>query len=81
MQEENIFILSEQQDIELMRPPGHGNNCHGHKQSIKAGGNGHWYGDSCGCDSLSPSVSINNYIPLLILIAIIIIFKYIKKRK
>lgn len=44
MQEENVFVQSEQ---ESQRPPGNGNNCHGHFRSIQAGGHGHWKGDSC----------------------------------
>lgn len=78
MQEENIFVLSEQQDIESMRPPGHGNNCNGHNTSIQAGGNGHYRGDSCGCDGNTPVSPINSYIPILLLVALILIINKYK---
>ena len=34
--EENVFYIEET----TSRPPGNGNNCNGHKNAIKAGGNG-----------------------------------------
>lgn len=71
MNENNIFLQEEQTNVS--RPPGHGNNCHGHQTSIASGGSGHWYGDSCGCDS-QPSASIGEWIPFLILVALAIIF-------
>lgn len=70
--EENVFYIKEQN---YSRPPGHGNNCNGHNRSIQAGGNGHWVGDSCGCDGVTPSVSINAWIPILLLVALIVIIK------
>ena len=70
--EENVFYIEEQN---YSRPPGHGNNCNGHNRSIQAGGNGHWVGDSCGCDGITPSVSINAWIPILLLVALIVIIK------
>lgn len=45
--EQNVFYLEE---LNSARPPGNGNNCNGHNRSIQAGGNGHWVGDSCGCE-------------------------------
>lgn len=78
MQEDNIFIQSENE--QSLRPPGNENNCNGHFKSIQAGGHGHWQGDSCGCDG-QPSASINNYIPILLLIALIIIIKVYKRNK
>ena len=69
--EENVFYIEEQSS----RPPGHGNNCNGHNRSIQAGGNGHWVGDSCECDGITPSVSINAWIPILLLVALIVIIK------
>ena len=50
----------------------------GHYISIQAGGRGHSYGDSCGCDELNPQASIDFIVPLLILTVIILIFKKIK---
>ena len=79
MQEENVFILSEQQ--ETMRPPGNGNNCNGHNNAIRAGGKGHWYGDSCGCDggSKAPASPIDSNVWILIPVALVLILKFIKK--
>ena len=77
MQEENVFVQSEQ---ESQRPPGNGKNCHGHFRSIQAGGHGHWQGDSCGCDG-QPSTPINMYVPILLLVALIIILKIQKRKK
>ena len=78
MNEENVFILSEQQ--ETMRPPGNGNNCNGHKNAIRAGGHGHWVGDSCGCDGggspNAPTTSISSDIGLLFVVALILILKF-----
>ena len=75
--EENVFYIEEQS-----RPPGHGNNCNGHNRSIQAGGNGHWVGDSCGCDGSpnSPSVSIDTWIYPLFAIAVLIILAFKLKR-
>ena len=53
----------------------------GHYKSIQAGGNGHWVGDSCGCDSITPSVSINAWIPILLLVALIVIIKVYRRTK
>lgn len=74
--EENVFYIEEQASS---RPPGHGNNCNGHKNAIRAGGNGHWTGDSCGCDSITPTVSINMYIPILLLLVFIYIARAHRK--
>ena len=74
MNEENVFMQSEME----MRPPPHANNCHGHKTSIAAGGNGHYSGDSCGCDTLSTSVSIDGYLWVLIVVGFVIIWKFRK---
>lgn len=74
--EENVFYIEEQN---YSRPPGHGNNCNGHNRSIQAGGNGHWVGDSCGCDGITPTVSINMYIPILLIIVFIFVAKAHKK--
>ena len=62
---------------ETARPPrpNHGNNCHGHYTSISAGGNGHSYGDGCGCEELNPTTNIDFILPLLVISAIILIFK------
>lgn len=76
--EENVFYIEEQN---YSRPPGHGNNCNGHNRSIQAGGNGHWVGDSCGCEGVTPSVSINAWIPLLLLVALITIIKVYRRTK
>lgn len=69
--EENVFYIEETSN----RPPPHGNNCNGHKNAIRAGGKGHWVGDSCGCDGggVSPSVPIDNIIYPLLFTAIIIL--------
>lgn len=80
MNEENVFMQTEIEASEEMRPPGNGNNCNGHKQSIAAGGNGHWSGDGCGCDTLSPSVSIDGYLWVLVVLAVVIIRKKINKQ-
>lgn len=59
--------------------PYNGNNClPGHYISIQAVGNGHSVGDRCGCDDMNPSASIDFILPILILTAIILIFKKIK---
>lgn len=71
---ENTFYISEQ---EYNRPPAHGNNCHGHNTSIKAGGNGHWYGDSCGCDGgTAPAASIDMWLIGLVIVAVVMIIKF-----
>lgn len=49
--------------------------CHGHNVSIAAGGKGHSYGDSCGCDNMNPETPIDFIIPILLLSAFIIIIK------
>lgn len=66
--------------IEL-RPPGHGNNCHGHYTAIANGGNGHWEGDSCGCfgGSNAPSAPIDLIILPLLITAVILIRKFQKR--
>ena len=48
----NIYINTEQQSM----PPTDNQieGCHGHYVSINAGGRGHSYGDSCGCDGINP---------------------------
>ena len=57
-----------------MRPPGHGNNCHGHHTAIANGGLGHWEGDSCGCFSGSaPTASIDMGVGLLIIVAVVLV--------
>lgn len=68
----DIFINSE-----VARPPKpyNGNNCNGHYTSISAGGNGHSYGDGCGCDDLNPQANIDFIAPLLMLSALIIIIR------
>ena len=59
--------------------PYNGNNCPpGHYISIQAGGNGHSVGDNCGCEGLGPEANIGFILPILILTAIILIFKKIK---
>lgn len=46
----------------------------GHYKSIQAGGIGHYPGDKCGCgDGNIPNVSINGYIPFIIILAIVMI--------
>ena len=68
----DIFINSE-----TSRPPrpGHGNNCNGHFTSIANGGNGHNYGDGCGCDGMNPESDISFIAPILLITAIFIIIK------
>lgn len=75
--EENVFYIEETSS----RPPGNGNNCNGHNNAIRAGGNGHWVGDSCGCDGgvTSPSVSIDSWVYGLLVIAFIFIILIRKK--
>lgn len=70
----DIFINS------TPKPPNpYNNNCPpGHYISIQAGGNGHSVGDNCGCEGLGPAASIDFILPILILTAIILIFKRIK---
>ena len=76
--EENVFYIEET----TSRPPGNGNNCNGHKNAVKAGGEGHWIGDSCGCDGgISPSVSIDGWIYGIMAIAFIIIIAVKLKHK
>lgn len=77
MNEQNIFLQSEME----MRPPPHANNCHGHKTSIAAGGNGHYSGDSCGCDTFTPSAPIDGWIWLPLLVALVMIWKVRKHSK
>lgn len=72
----DIFINTENQ-----RPPKpyNDNNCPpGHYVSIQAGGNGHSVGDSCGCDGINPETPINFIAPLLLLTAIILIYRKFK---
>lgn len=57
-----------------IRPP-EANNCHGHYTSIAAGGNGHNYGDGCGCDGMNPESDISFIAPILLITAIFIIIK------
>jgi len=76
MNENNVFLVEENQT----RPPSNGANCNGHRKSIQAGGSGHWVGDSCGCDGVTPSVSINGYIPLLLIIAVVLIIKLTNRK-
>lgn len=76
--EENVFYIEEISN----RPPPHGNNCNGHKNAIRAGGKGHWVGDSCGCDDgISPSVSIDGWIYGIMAIAFVIIIAVKLKHK
>ena len=65
---------------ETARPPkpDHGNNCNGHFTSISAGGNGHSYGDGCGCDGMNPETSIEFIAPILLITGILLIYKKIK---
>lgn len=69
----NIYLNTEQQSM----PPTDNQieGCHGHYVSINAGGKGHSYGDSCGCDGINPETNIDFIAPLLILSAFIIIIK------
>ena len=54
--------------------------CHGHYVSINAGGKGHSYGDSCGCDGMTPEAPIDFIAPMLLLTALTLIYrKFIKK--
>lgn len=54
--------------------------CHGHQVSINAGGKGHSYGDSFGCDGMNHETSIDFIAPILMLSAFIIIVKRKTKR-
>ena len=69
----NIYLNTEQQSM----PPTDNQieGCHGHFVSINAGGRGHSYGDSCGCDGINPETSIDFIAPLLMLSALIIIIR------
>ena len=71
----DIFI-----NTETSRPPrpDHGNNCHGHFTSIAAGGNGHSANDGCGCDGLNPETPIDFIAPILLVTAIILIYRKFK---
>lgn len=80
MQEDNVFIIEENR--EQSRPPGNGNNCHGHHTSIANGGRGHWQGDSCGCDGTTPSANIGMYVPyFLVLVSFLIYYLVVKNNK
>lgn len=70
---DNTFYISES-----ARPPGHGNNCHGHKTSIAAGGNGHYPGDSCGCDGgvPAPAANIDMWLIGLVIVAVVMTIKF-----
>ncbi len=74
----NIYLNTEQQSM----PPTDNQieDCHGHCVSISAGGKGHSYGDSCGCDGLNPETNIDFIVPLLVLSAFIITVKQKAKR-
>ena len=77
--EQNVFYLEE---LNSARPPGNGNNCHGHNRSIQAGGNGHWVGDSCGCDGVfAPAANIDMGVGLLFLAALFLLGWFILKVK
>lgn len=67
----NIYLNTERHSI----PPTDNQieGCHGHYTSINAGGKGHRYGDSCGCDRINPQSNIDFIVPLLILSTIIIV--------
>lgn len=69
----NIYLNTEQQSMPHIDNQIKG--CHGHFTSIKAGGKGHSYGDSCGCDDLNPQSNIDFIIPFLILSALFIIIR------
>lgn len=72
--ETNAFSRTENSEYD--RPPG---NCPpGHFKAIQSGGEGHWVGDSCGCEPPNgPSVTIGFLAYPLIFAAIflIIVFK------
>ena len=74
----NIYLNTEQQSM----PPTDNQieGCHGHYVSINAGGRGHSYRDSCGCDGINPETPIDFIAPLLMLSAFIIIVKQKTKR-
>lgn len=72
----NIYLNTEQQSM----PPTDNQieGCHGHYVSINAGGKGHYYGDSCGCDGLNLETPIDFIAPILILTAITLIYRKFK---
>lgn len=55
--------------------------CHGHQVSIAAGGKGHSYGDSCGCDGLNPETPIDLITPILLITALTLIYRKFKNQK
>ena len=69
----DIYLNTEQQSM----PPTDNQieGCHGHFVSINAGGKGHSFGDSCGCDGINPETNIYLIAPLLMLSALIIIIR------
>lgn len=77
MQEDNVFVQSENE--QSIAPIEYDRGCNGHFRSIQVGGNGHYQGDRCGCDG-QPSVSINNYIPILLIVALISIIKIYRNK-
>ena len=72
----NIYINTEQQSIPPIDNQIEG--CHGHYVSINAGGKGHSYGDSCGCDGMNPETPIDFIVPILLLTAITLIYRKFK---
>ena len=66
-----------------MRPPGHGNNCHGHYTAIAVGGKGHWPGDSCGCfdGGDAPTAPIDFILLPLLITAVFLIKKFQNETK
>ena len=79
MQEDNVFILGEKtnngnQDEDNQS---NGNNCVGHKQAMKVGGQGHYDNDNCDCP---PTISTDMYVDGFIIIAVAMIIGIVGKR-
>ena len=71
----NIFLIEENRAPFPRENASNSANCNGHHSAIRAGGNGHYSGDGCDC---APTVSIDGYLWVLLIIGIILI---INKRK
>lgn len=73
MNENNVFLQSEKSFPEPYR--GNPKNQHGHETAMANGGNGHYIGDGC-----EPTVSIDGYLWVLVVVAVILIKLTTKKQ-
>lgn len=91
MNEDNIFLQADKQPLSSNTFNNYSNpneitvypsesfdkgNCNGHFRSMASGGNGHHVGDKCGCDGDVPTVSIDFWVPILMAVALILIYRY-----